>query len=227
MAYDFIGLVNDVNNRLNEVELDSSNFTTATGYFSYAKDSVNAAIRHIQQEEYEWPWNNLEQTDTLTPGIVRYSYPNDAKTINFNTFRIKRSSTLNIGTRKLKVLSYEEYLEKYADNEYNTDAQGMPTHVVRTPAREVIYYPAADEAYDVVYEYYRIGYDLIGATDVPPLPEQYRFAIVNGAMFYVYQFRGDQQNATIAKSQFDNDLKYLRSLNINRMDYVRDTRVHY
>ena len=227
MAYDFIGLVNDVNNRLNEVELDSSNFATATGYFSYAKDAVNASLRHIQQEEFEWPWNNLEYIETTSAGIVRYAYPNDAKTVNLNTVRIKRDATLNIGTRKLKNLSYEEYLEKYADNEYNTGAQGMPTHVIRTAARELIFYPAPDQAYDIVYEYYRIGYDLINDTDVPPLPEQYRFAVVNGAMYYVYQFRGDQQNATIAKSQFDNDIKYLRSLNINRMDYVRDTRVHY
>ena len=40
MAYDYLGLVNDVNNRLNEVELTSSNFTS-TGYFSFAKDAVN------------------------------------------------------------------------------------------------------------------------------------------------------------------------------------------
>ena len=31
MAYDFLGLVNDVNRRLNEVSLTSSNFDTATG----------------------------------------------------------------------------------------------------------------------------------------------------------------------------------------------------
>ena len=75
MAYDYIGLVNDVNNRLNEVELTSTNFTTATGYFSFAKDAVNAALRHINQEEYEWPWNHVEETETLRAGTVRYSYP--------------------------------------------------------------------------------------------------------------------------------------------------------
>ena len=34
MAYDFIGLVNEVNRRLNEVELTTSNFSTATGFYS-------------------------------------------------------------------------------------------------------------------------------------------------------------------------------------------------
>ena len=52
MAYDYLGLVNDVNRRLNEVELTSANFASTTGYYSFAKDSVNSAIRHINQEEY-------------------------------------------------------------------------------------------------------------------------------------------------------------------------------
>ena len=38
MAYDFLGLVNDVNKRLNEVELTSSNFGNAVGFYSAAKD---------------------------------------------------------------------------------------------------------------------------------------------------------------------------------------------
>ena len=60
MAYDFLGLVNDINHRLNEVALTSTNFAAATGYYSIAKDAVNSAVRHINQEEFEWPWNNLK-----------------------------------------------------------------------------------------------------------------------------------------------------------------------
>ena len=42
MAYNFLGLVNEVNRRLNEVELTSSNFATAIGYYNTAKDAVNS-----------------------------------------------------------------------------------------------------------------------------------------------------------------------------------------
>jgi hypothetical protein len=229
MAYDFIGLTNDVNNRLNEVELTSANFPTATGYFSFAKDAVNAAIRHINQEEFQWPWNHVEDSEILDPGTVRYSYPNDAKTIDMNSFRIKRDDSLNVGTVKLKVMSYEEWLEKYADSEYNTGTnnRSTPTHIVRTPNRELICYPNPDKQYELVYEYYRTGYDLEIATDVPSLPEQYRFCIIDGAMYYVYQFRGDTQMADISNQKFQAGIKHLRSLNINRMNYLRDTRVHF
>ena len=41
MAYNFLGLVNQINRRLNEVELTSSNFASATGFYAQAKDSIN------------------------------------------------------------------------------------------------------------------------------------------------------------------------------------------
>lgn len=229
MAYDFIGLVNDVNNRLNEVELTASDFATATGYFSFAKDAVNAAIRHINQEEYEWPWNHVATDETLVAGTVRYSYPNDAKTVNMNSFRIKRDSALNVGTVKLQNMTYEEWLNKYADDEYNTASSNRttPTHVVRCPSRELIFYPNPDQAYDVAYEYYRLGFDLENHSDVPSLPEQYRYVIIDGAMHYVYQFRGDTTLSGLAMEKFEKGIKHLRSLNINRTDYLRDTRVHF
>jgi hypothetical protein len=65
MAYNYISLVNDVNRRLNEVELTDSNFSVTTGFYSFAKDSVNSSIRHINQEEFEWPWNHVEESEIL------------------------------------------------------------------------------------------------------------------------------------------------------------------
>ena len=107
MAYNFLGLVNDVNRRLNEVELTSSNFANATGFYSTAKDAINSAIRHINHEEFYWPWNHVEEEDTLTAGTTRYGYPYDAKTIDMDSFRIKRDDSLNTGTVKLKNLNYK------------------------------------------------------------------------------------------------------------------------
>ena len=229
MAYDYLGLVNDVNRRLNEVELTTANFASTTGYYSFAKDAVNAAIRHIQQEEYGWPWNHVEETEVLVPGIVRYGFPYDSKIIDMNTFRIKRDDALNTTTKKLRVISYEEYLTKYADQEYNsnTNIRTVPTHVARTPSREFMLYPSPDKAYELIYEYYRTGFDLENATDVCNLPEQYRYVIVDGAMYYVYQFRGDTQAAQLSLGKFEQGIKHLRSLHINRTDYLRDSRVRF
>lgn len=229
MAYNYLSLVNDINRRLNEVELVSSNFAASIGYYSFAKDAINSSIRHINQEEFEWPWNHVEETEVLLAGDVRYSMPYDSKTINMNTFRIKRNESLNVKTVKLKSLSYEEWLDKYADTEYNssTSTRDVPTHVVKTPSRELIFYPTPDNSYEVIYEYFRTGFDLELHDDVPSLPEQYRYVIIDGAMYYVYQFRGDTQAAQLSLQKFEQGIKQLRSLHINRLEYIRDSRVHF
>lgn len=228
MAYNYLGLVNDINRRLNEVELTSSNFASAKGFYSAAKDSVNSAIRYINYSQYEWPFNHVEETETLTPGTVRYAYPSDAKTIDFDSFRIKRSSALGNTTQKLTLLSYEEYLDRYLDDEYNTSntsIRAIPKIIFRTPDQKFGIHPAPDKAYELVYEYYRLAVDLENATDVPTLPEQFRSVVIDGAMYYAYTFRGNTQDATLHMQKFEDGIKNMRSLYINRYDYVRDTRV--
>ena len=228
MAYDFLGLVNDVNKRLNEVELTSDNFGNAIGFYSAAKDSVNAAIRYINQHEFEWPFNHVEQEDTLTVGETRYAFPNDMKVPDMDSFRIKRNSTFNNQTEKLKILSYEEYLDKFIDNEYNTSdtIRGLPKSIFRTPNMEYGVVPPPDNAYELVYEYYRLPVDLINATDVPSVPEQFRYVIADGSMYYAYLFRGNTQDANIQQQKFEAGIKNMRTLYINRYDYLRDTRIH-
>jgi len=229
MAYNFIGLVNDVNRRLNEVELTTTNFAGAQGYYNLTKDAVNASMRHIHQEEFEWPWNHAEEEEILTPGEVRYSMPYNSKTVNMNSFRIKRDAALGIGTTKLTVLNYEEYLDKHVDAEYNSgeETRGVPKYVIRAPSREILFVPAPKESYEVIYEYYATGVDMALFSDVPEIPEQYRHTIVDGAMYYAYVFRGDMQAANLSEAKFKVGIKNMRSVNINRTEYIRDTRVHY
>jgi len=176
MAYDYLGLINDVNRRLNEVELTTSNFATATGEYGMIKDAVNASIRYINQHEYEWPFNHVTADETMTAGVVRYAFPTDAKTVDFDSFRIKRNDTLG-------------------------------------------------NAYEYAYEYYRLPVDLINTTDVPTVPEQFRYIIVNGAMHFAYMFRGETQESQVTQARFMDEIKSMRSLYVNRYDYLRSTAI--
>ena len=227
MAYDYIGLVNDINKRLNEVELTSNNFATAKGEYGMVKDAVNSSIRYINQHEYEWPFNHVETTETLTAGITRYAYPSDAKTLDFDSFRIKRNDTLGNETKKLRIMSYEEYLEGYVDAEYNTSTtiRGLPDFVFRTPSSEFGLSKTPDKAYELVYEYYRLPVDLSNDTDVPSIPEQFRYIIVNGAMHFAYMFRGETQESQVTQQRFMEEIKSMRSLYVNRYDYLRSTAI--
>lgn len=229
MAYDFIGLVNDVCGRLNEVKLTTTNFATTTGYYTFVKEAVNSSIRHITQEEFEWSWNHVENELILVAGVSREPYPSDAKKVNMQSFRIKRDATIGNGTEYLKEITYEEYLEKYVDQEYDsgTSNRGIPRMIVQAPSREFILVPEPDEAYTLVYEYYTLGYDLEGHDDVPSIPEPYRHVIINGAMYYAYQFRNDAQMANMSQVLFEDGIKHLRTLHINRYKEIRDRRVSF
>lgn len=229
MAYDFLGLVNDVNRRLNEIELDYNNFSDVSGFYSVSKDAVNATLRHINQTTFEWPFNHVEQEEVLTAGEVRYGYPSDAKTLDMDSFRIKRDDDLGNKTQKLKLISYEEYLENYIDDEYNTSSTGirsLPKFVFRAPSLEYGVYPSPDKDYTLIYEYYRLPVDLINGTDVPGIPEQFRHVITDGSMYYAYFFRGNTQDAQIQFQKFEEGIKNMRTIYINRYDYVRSTVVH-
>ena len=117
MAYDFLGLTNDICRRLNETELTSAQFPIAVGVYSQLKDSVNAAVRDINQSHFTWPFNHNYDQITLTAGQMRYPLPTNTKYTDFDTVRLERDLTLGVTARRLTQLSYDEYVNRYIDQE--------------------------------------------------------------------------------------------------------------
>jgi hypothetical protein len=225
MAYDYLGLVNEVNRRLNEVELTNSTFNNAKGLYAQIKDAVNASLRDINQTHQEWPFNHVSQPLTLTKGVTRYAFPSNASTVDFESFRIKENATFGNNTVRLKPLNYDDYLQKYVEQEYKTDdsKQNIPEMVFQSPSLEFGMVPTPREAYELVYEYYSVPSDLVASTDVPTIPERFRHVVVEGAMYYAYMFRSNEQAAQIAKTKFDEGMKKMRILLINKNTYMRST----
>lgn len=222
----FLDLVNDVNNEVNEVPLTSSNFSSAGGFYSLAKRAVNNSIRKINTVTTNWPWNHTTQETSTVTGTARYSYPADAKTLDFNTFRIKRTSTTP--TYPLTNIIYEEYVQRnFIDDEYETDTsiRDTPRYVSRTPDREFVLNPIPDDVYTIVYEYYSIPDDLSAYDDTSTIPAQFRTAILEGAMYYVNLFRRDPQEAQLREQLFKDQIKDMRRIYINRYPYVRSTKI--
>ena len=293
MAYDYLGLVNDVNRRLNEVELTSSNFASAIGEYAMVKDAVNASIRYINQDAFGFPFNHDTETKTLTPGVVRYSIPTTAKHVDYSTARIKKNVNLGSFGNNLNLLDYKEYIAKeYANQEDDiisttlngshsssvttltlTSTTGLsatgtvhiggeqvtytgilgnditgctrgannttaathdsgtvvtqflkgeiPRFIVRTPDNNYLLYPYPNKQYVLEFDFFKLPTDLSSATDVPSLPVQFRYVIVDGAMYTSYMFRGETQEAMVLKSSFDDGIKNMRTLYINKYDYIR------
>jgi len=223
MAYDFLGLTNDICRRLNETELTSVNFATATGVYSQLKDSVNAAIRDINQSHFTWPFNHNYDTITLTAGQMRYPLPTNAKYVDFDTVRLERSTTpLVQNARKLDQLSYDEYVSRYIDDEYKPASQGSaPEYVVRAQDTDIIFAPIPDNAYSVKYEYYMYPADLVIDVDVPTIPFRYRHVIIDGAMYYAYMFRDNLESARVSFQKFESGMKRMRTQSVNENVYAR------
>ncbi len=225
MAYNYLELTNAVLRSLNEVELTNANFATAKGFYSHVKDAINNSLRDINQIGQQWPFNHVEQEDTLTAGDNRYSFPSDASKIDFDTFRIKQDNTFGNNTVRLRVITYDDYLKHYVDQEYTSDTsiRNVPEMVCHAPSNEYIVVPPPKEDYELVYEYYRIPVDLVNATDVPFVPERYKHVILDGAKYHAYMFRSNEQAASIAKGKFEEGLKRMRTILINEYEYVTST----
>lgn len=224
MAYNFLSLVNDVALRLNETQLTSSNFDSSTGFYPAIKDAVKSSIRHINQAHFFWPYNHNTEDEVLEAGVSRYALPENAKYIDFGSFRIKRNTTLNVGRgKRLQQLTYSEYLDRFIDQEYETDATvgTVPDYVVRTPDSEYIMVPMPDKAYELEYEYYMEPVDLILHSDVPTIPDQFRHVVVDGAMYYAYMFRDNLEMASVSQQKFENGIKQMRVLLVNENAYFR------
>ena len=300
MAYNYLGLVNDVNRRLNEVELTSTNFASSIGEYAMVKDAINVAIRFINQHEFSYPFNSAVNSTTVTPGVTRYDIPTNTKLIDYKTARIKKDTDLSVSGNNLGTMTYYEYIAKdYANQEDDIqsttinatsglsasvetisvtsstgfsstgtlyiggeqitytgiigndftgctrgansttaatiaddvtvtqfDNGGIPKHIVRTPDNNYLLYPFPDKQYTIGFDYFTLPTDLSATTDAPSLPEQFRTIIVEGAMYTAYMFRGETQEATIMKDNFEEGIKNMRTLYINRYDYVSSTLIN-
>ena len=191
---------------------------TRTGHHAKsARRSLNLLFSEFANRGINY-WTITQNTLTLANGTSNYTVP---------------VGTIDILDAVIREDDIDQIVNRITIQEYNqipnkTDTGKPSQYMLDRQYTPVIYFwNVPDKAYTIVYEYYSMGYDLENALDVPSLPEQYRFAIVDGAMYYAFQFRGDTQAADVALRKFEDQIKNLRIININRTPYLRDRRVSF
>jgi hypothetical protein len=298
MAYDYLGLTNEVIARMNEVPLTSSNFLAARGFQIQCQNAVNDSINYINQREFGWSFTHRTQTQNLIPGTTRYTVPANTQSVDYDSFRISKNQNLSSSGITLRIIDYKEYTQRYISQENDVtsttlngainatvttitvvsttgfdsvgtiqienetitytgitattftgctrgadgstaDAHadttslaqftsgGIPNMIFRTPDNNFGLYPYPDKAYELVYEYFDKPTALVNATDVPTIPEQFRQVIVDGATAYSYQYRGEAQQYGLNFARFEEGIKQMQTLLLNRADYVRSTYIPY
>ena len=100
---------------------------------------------------------------------------------------------------------------------------GVPRSIVRTPDNNYLLYPYPDKAYALVFDYYTFPSDLSAHGDTTSIPDRFGPVIIDGATAFVYQYRGELNQYQLNFSRFEQGIKNMQSLLINKYEYIRST----
>ena len=105
------------------------------------------------------------------------------------------------------------------------DGGGIPTSIVRTPDNNYLLYPYPDKQYTLEFDYYTFPSDLSAHGDTTSVPDRFKPVIVDGATAYVYLYRGEQNQYQLNFQRFEQGIKNMQSLLINKYDYIRSSMI--
>ena len=104
---------------------------------------------------------------------------------------------------------------------------GVPTHVVRTLDNNYLLYPYPDKQYTIKYDFFTFPTDMSVHGDTTTIPDRFAPVIVDGATAFVYQYRGEAQQYGINFARFEQGIKNMQTLLVNKYEYVRSTYIPY
>ena len=103
------------------------------------------------------------------------------------------------------------------------DRGSVPTHVVRTPDNNYLLFPYPHKSFSIKYDFFTFPTDMSAHGDTTTIPDRFAAVIVDGATALVYQYRGELQQYGINFERFEQGIKHMQSLLVNRFDYIRST----
>ena len=115
----YLTLVNNVLNELNEVELTSTTFSSSRGVQTMVKNVINKAINDVYNSEIEWPFLIQTQTDRIVDGTQEYDLPSDFRKVDWDSFMLRPKNLIKNGTFDTNIL-------------YWTVVSGSPVKVTTT-----------------------------------------------------------------------------------------------
>jgi hypothetical protein len=100
---------------------------------------------------------------------------------------------------------------------------GVPRYVVRSPDNGYLLYPFPTKSFSVKFDYYTFPTDLSSATDTTSIPARFDAVIIDGATAFVYQYRGETAQYQLNFARFEQGIKNMQTLLVNKFEYVRST----
>lgn len=223
-ALTYLELTNAVLKKLNEVRLTSTTFADARGIHAEIKEAVNTAVLEVNQTEFQWPFNHVTHTETLVPLQQTFALPADCKTVDWESFFMLRDDALEVSARKLPMMDYTHFMQTRAARDFNDTKGSDPVAVFPTQADEFGVTPPPDQPYSIQFQYWGYNDEMVNHDDVTAIPRQFKSVIVDGALIHGYGFKGNEQASVNAAARFRRGLSRMRTMLINKYQYVTDTR---
>ena len=103
------------------------------------------------------------------------------------------------------------------------DQGGVPEYVVRTPDNNYLFYPFPNRSYSVKFDYFTFPTDMSAHDDTTTIPDRFDAVIVDGATAFVYQYRGETTQYQLNFQRFEQGIKNMQTLLVNKFEYVSST----
>jgi len=223
----YVVLTNQLLTRLNEVTLDTAGdgFTTVRNVQALAKDAINNSIRNIIQTGQEFPFLKTTNTQTLSAGTRQYSFPDDYSSADWETFYIKKLTSVDNTPMHLPSITYDEYIQKYRHFDDTGDSTGIsaPTLIYQTNEEKFGLTPIPDNSYEIEYVYWKFPSDLSAFNDTSVIPDRFNHVVIDGAMMYMMRFRSNEQSAAMHQQNFEDGIKAMRRVLVDEQLRVRST----
>lgn len=100
---------------------------------------------------------------------------------------------------------------------------GVPQYVSRTPDNNFLLYPFPTKAFTIKYDFFSFPTDMSASTDTTTIPDRFAAVIIDGATAFVYQYRGETNQYQLNFARFEQGIKNMQTLLVNRFEYVRST----
>jgi len=205
----------------------SETFGNATRHLAYLdyKEYLNLFIKQEDDTVTTTLTSGIDDDDTTIPVSSTSSFDSTG-TIIINsesiTYTGTTSTTFTGATRAAESTTAASHSSGVTVAQI--DAGGVPTHVFRHPDNTYGLWPFPDKAYTLTFDYYtHPSVDLSAQDDTTSIPDRFGYIITDGAIAYAYLYRSEVPLYERSFALFNEGIKHMQTLLINRYDYVRST----
>ena len=100
---------------------------------------------------------------------------------------------------------------------------GVPQYVSRTPDNNFLLYPFPTKGFSLKYDFFSFPTDMSAHSDTTTIPDRFAAVIIDGATAFVYQYRGETNQYQLNFARFEQGIKNMQTLLVNRFEYIRST----